>query len=64
MKRRQNQQIASLGNSGFFKIFEAARGMDKSHRLGTKTMDDQVKHYHDDVRVQFGNSEIREREIF
>ena len=39
----KTQQIASLGVRQIFKIFRVARGMDKSHRLGTETVGDHVK---------------------
>jgi len=33
----KSQQFAKLGNSGFFKIFQTARGMAIGHRLGLKS---------------------------
>jgi hypothetical protein len=42
MNLSESKQPASLGKTGFFKILQIARGIDKSHRLGTKTMIAQV----------------------
>jgi len=43
MIRESYEHLALLGILVFFKIFRVARGMGRSHRLGTETVDDHVK---------------------